>query len=49
MDTPDTLNYMLAGYIVFSVTFFGYLVYLWRRWRGLQAEEQNLKEIEANE
>jgi hypothetical protein len=49
MDTPNTINYMLAGYIVFSVAFFGYLVSLWVRWRGLQAEEQSLQEVENQE
>jgi hypothetical protein len=49
MDTPNTLNYMLSGYLFFSVTFFGYLVYLWLRWRGLHAEEQNLKELDHEE
>lgn len=49
MDTPNTLNYMLAGYIIFSVTFLGYLVSLWARWRSLQSEEQSLQEIDSKE
>jgi hypothetical protein len=49
MDTPNTLNYMLAGYLIFSVTFFGYLVSLWVRWQGLQAEEKALQEVENQE
>lgn len=49
MDTPNTINYMLAGYIIFSITFFGYLVSLWVRWRSLQAEEQSLQEVENQE
>jgi hypothetical protein len=47
--TPDTLNYMLGGYIVFSLTFFGYLVYLWMRWKNLQAEEKTLQELDSQE
>jgi hypothetical protein len=47
--TPNTLDYMLAGYLIFSVAFFGYLVYLWLRWKGLQTEEKSLQEIEIKE
>jgi hypothetical protein len=47
METPNTFNFLLAGYIFFSVTFLGYVVYLWMRWRSLQAEEQGLQEIEV--
>ncbi|MCG2783555.1 MAG: hypothetical protein L6461_00450 [Anaerolineae bacterium] len=49
MDTPNTISYLLAGYIVFSATFFGYLVYLWLRWKNLQAEENSLQEFETPE
>jgi hypothetical protein len=47
--TPDTMDYMLGGYIVFSLTFFGYLFYLWRRWKGLQTEEKTLQELDTQE
>lgn len=47
--TPNTMTYMLAGYVVFSATFFGYLVYLWLRWRGLSTEETSLQELESKE
>jgi hypothetical protein len=49
MDTPNTISYLLAGYVIFSAIFFGYLVYLWLRWKNLQAEEKNLQEFETQE
>jgi hypothetical protein len=49
MDTPNTFSYMLAGYIIFSVTFLGYIVYLWLRWKNLQAEEHALQEVDKRE
>ena len=49
MDTPNTINYMLAGYIIFSVTFFGYLVSLYLRWKNLQTEYQSLQECDVKE
>jgi len=42
--TPDTLNYMLAGYAIFSITFFGYLVNLYLRWQRLRQDEKDLQE-----
>ncbi|MDX9991513.1 MAG: hypothetical protein RBS68_05630 [Anaerolineales bacterium] len=49
MDTPNTMSYMLAGYIIFSVTFFGYLVYLWLRWKLLLSDEEDLQKFETKE
>jgi hypothetical protein len=40
---------MLGGYIVFSVTFFGYLAYLWLRWKSLLTEEKSLQEIDLQD
>jgi hypothetical protein len=49
MDTPNTVNYMLAGYLVFSATFFGYLVSLYLRWQKLQEEQDSLQEVDSQE
>lgn len=45
-STPDTLNYMIGGYIVFTVVMVAYLVSLVSRWNNLKREEQSLKEID---
>lgn len=47
--TPNTLNYMLSGYIIFTVVFFGYLAYLALRWKNLRAEEKMLDEMEKKQ
>ncbi len=44
--TPDTLNYMIGGYVVFTVVMVAYLVSLVTRWNNLKREEQSLKEID---
>lgn len=44
--TPDTLNYMIAGYVVFAVIMVSYLVSLYRRWRNLENELHILDETE---
>lgn len=44
--TPDTLNYMLAGYLVFSVVFFGYIINLYLRWKRLSEDEKTLQELD---
>ena len=46
--TPDTLNYMLAGYVIFAVVMSIYIYSLISRWKGLKREEQMLGEIETN-
>jgi hypothetical protein len=42
---PDTTNYMIAGYTVFSIVMVSYLVSLYTRWRKLEREQQILDEI----
>ena len=44
--TIDTLDYMIAGYVVFTVIMAGYLVNLYQRWRNLQNELHTLDESE---
>ncbi len=43
--TPDTLNYMIGGYIVFTVVMVIYLVSLFVRWNGLKREQEMLDEL----
>jgi hypothetical protein len=45
--TPDTLNYMIGGYVVFAVVMVIYISSLISRWRGLLREQQMLGEIET--
>ncbi len=45
--TPDTLNYMVGGYVVFAVVMVVYIVSLFSRWKNLKSEEQMLGEIET--
>ena len=40
---PDTLNYMIAGYLVISIMIFGYILSLILRWRKLAKEFIELK------
>ena len=35
---PDTLNYMIAGYLVIGAMIFGYILSLILRWRKLARE-----------
>jgi len=44
--TPDTLGYMIGGYVVFAVVMASYLVSLFSRWNNLKREKQMLDEIE---
>ncbi len=47
MEPPiDTLDYMIAGYVVFTVIMAGYLVNLYQRWQNLKNELKVLDEIE---
>ncbi len=39
----NTVNYMIAGYVVIAVLLAGYLVSLGIRWRKLKEEEQALE------
>ena len=43
--TPDTVNYMITGYIAFAVIMSTYLASLFIRWRNLKRELQVLDEI----
>jgi len=45
--TPDTLNYMVGGYIVFAVVMSVYVFSLISRWNNLKREQQMLGEIET--
>ncbi len=45
MDTPDTLNYLIIGYVVFTIVFFGYLASIVIRWRNLKQEKETLEEL----
>jgi len=46
MDTtPNTLNYMIAGYAVFAVVLAVYLVSLLLRWRNLRRDLATLEEM----
>ena len=47
--TPDTINYMVSGYIVFAVIMLIYIVSLVSRWNNLNREKQMLDEIEKNQ
>jgi hypothetical protein len=44
--TPDTLNYMIAGYAVFAVVMLLYIASLVARLNNLKSEKQMLDEIE---
>ena len=49
MDTPDTLNYMIYGYVViFSVMAIS-LASLVLRWRSLKRDEVLLDELEKDQ
>ncbi len=45
-STPDTLNYMIGGYIFFTVVIIVYVASLIARWNNLKREELTLKELE---
>lgn len=44
--TPDTVNYMLGGHIVFAVVMIAYVASLVIRWNNLKREEAALNELE---
>ena len=44
--TPDTINYMVSGYVIFAVIMLIYIVSLVSRWNSLNREKQMLDEIE---
>jgi hypothetical protein len=43
--TPNTLNYMVSGYVIFAVVMLVYIVSLVSRWNNLKREKQMLEEI----
>jgi hypothetical protein len=44
--TPNTVNYMIGGYVVFAVVMVIYILSLYTRWRSLQNEQKMLEEME---
>ncbi len=44
--TPDTVNYMIVGHVVFAVVMLVYIVSLVVRWNNLKREEQTLQDLE---
>jgi NADH:ubiquinone oxidoreductase subunit 4 (subunit M) len=44
--TPDTINYMIGGHILFAVVMIVYVASLALRWNNLKREEVALKELE---
>jgi len=44
--TPDTVKYMIAGYVVIFGVMAVYLVSLFLRWRSLQRDLQMLEEMQ---
>jgi hypothetical protein len=47
--TPDTINYMVGGYVVFAVVMLVYIASLISRWNNLSREMQIIDEIEKNQ
>ena len=45
-STPDTIGYMIGGYVVFAVVMIGYVASLISRWNNLKRDQQMLEEIE---
>lgn len=48
METPNTFNYLVGGYLIFAVVMLIYIVSLISRWNNLRREEQVLEEIEKS-
>ena len=46
--TPNTVNYLIGGYVVFAVLMVTYIVSLITRWNNLKREHQMLAELEKN-
>ncbi len=44
--TPDTINYMIGGHILFAVVMIAYVASLIMRWNNLKREESALNELE---
>jgi hypothetical protein len=43
--TPNTIDYMVGGYVIFAVVMLAYIVSLLSRWNNLKREKQMLEEI----
>ena len=44
--TPNTMNYMVGGYVVFAVVTLAYIWSLVSRWNNLKREQQMLDDTE---
>jgi hypothetical protein len=44
---PNTVNYLIGGYLVFAVLMAVYIVSLMSRWNNLKREKQMLDEIDS--
>jgi len=44
--TPNTFNYMVAGYIIFTIVMSLYIASLVSRWKNLQRESRILEDID---
>jgi hypothetical protein len=45
-NIPNTLNYMVSGYVIFTVVMVTYLASLYKRWQNLKNEQKMLEEME---
>ena len=48
METINTTNYFIAGYVVIFGAIFAYIFNLWFRTRNLKTEKMLLKDLESN-
>ncbi len=46
--TPNTLSYMIGGYVVFAVVMTLYIYSLISRWKNLKREQEMLGEVQSN-
>jgi CcmD family protein len=46
---PDTFSYMIAGYAVFWIVTFAFVISLWARTRNLQKEVDVLQQLAEGE
>jgi hypothetical protein len=50
MNGPaDTLNYMVAAYVIIFVVLLVYLASLFIRWKNLRQDEETFRELEKKE
>ena len=45
-STLNTVNYLIAGYVVIFGTIFGYIISLFVRWKNLKQEQEILNDNE---